>query len=196
MKALAPTPSLRPCTFAAPTLTGMSASPGPPAPTPISAAVPETNGSSAEIPWWWSRLTPSDAADGYDECVVRSAGPRDKGTAPVGGKAPWIPAWRPYNTLEAWHLRMHRRRPPGPAPCWPEENPSAPRAQNGLGAAPSSRAATPSARRARRSGGRRRRSLPPRTGTGRCGAAGGWRRSGRRSMPWAGPGTGLPLPPA
>ena len=100
MKALAPTPSLRPCTFSAPTLTGMSASPGPPAPPPVSAVVPETNGSSAEIPWWWSRLTPSGAADGYGECVVRSAGPRDKGPAPVGGKAPWtlpggpITRWR------------------------------------------------------------------------------------------------------
>ena len=40
-------------------------------------------------------------------------------------------------------------------------------------------AATPAARRSRRFGGRRRRFSPPRTGTARCGAAAGWRRSDR-----------------
>ena len=45
------------------------------------------------------------------------------------------------------------------------------------------RAARPSAQRARRSGGRRRRSVPPRTGTVRCGAAAGCRPSGRGSIP-------------
>ena len=40
-------------------------------------------------------------------------------------------------------------------------------------------AATPAARRARLSGGRRQMPAPPRTGSARCGAAGGCRRSDR-----------------
>ena len=53
-------------------------------------------------------------------------------------------------------------------------------------------AATPAARRARLSGGRRQTPAPPRTGSARCGAAAGWRRSDRGGNTWRNaPATGF-----
>ena len=108
-------------------------------------------------------------ARSFEELRGGSDVPAPGGTTPVLDSA----------SEEADQLALNANRPPPPpGPC--------------RGA----QAATPSARRARRSGGRRRRSAPLRTGTARCGAAGGWRRSVRESAPWDGPGTALPRRPA